>query len=253
MNGPYAVVLSFRSRKPLAPPSPEALHAAFLDLARRADPALSATLHAPGHRLRPFTLALLGPRVGTALHLRLSVLAPELFYRFWERWERRGGLPLRLGQTWLAPEGIQTQGPWAGQASWRELAERPPVRLLRFAFCTPTTFRQGDLDLPLPVPKLLFWGLSLKWNASSPFPLPFDAETVAQNVALRAARVRTVPVWDGRARIWGFVGQVEFVVRRDAPEELRQSLAALAAFAPFAGAGRRTTHGLGLVRLLHAA
>ncbi|MFN3346331.1 MAG: CRISPR system precrRNA processing endoribonuclease RAMP protein Cas6 [Candidatus Bipolaricaulaceae bacterium] len=229
------------------------MHAAFLDLARRADPALAATLHAPGHRIRPYTLALLGPRTGTTLRLRLSVLAPDLFLRFWERWERRGGLPLRLSQGWLAPEGVQTQGPWAGQAAWMTLAHLPPVQRLSFVFCTPTTFRQGDLDLPLPLPKLLFSGLLAKWNAASPVPLSLDVEAIALHVAVRAAHVRTLPVWDGRARIWGFVGQVEFVVRRDAPEGLRQGLATLATFAFYAGAGRRTTHGLGLVRLLHAA
>lgn len=253
MNGPYAVVLRFRGRGPIAPPTPEAVHAAFLDLARRADRALAATLHMPGHRLRPYTLALLGPRATPTLRLRLSVLAPELFARFWERWERRGGLPLRLGREWLAPEEVQTRGPWAGQISWKALAELPPVHRLWLAFCTPTTFRQGDLDLPLPVPKLLFSGLLAKWNAASPFPLAFDVEVLAQHVAVRESRIRTHPVRDGHARIWGFVGQVEFVVRRDATEELRQNLAMLAAFAFYGGAGRRTTHGLGLVRLLYAA
>ncbi len=253
MSGPYAVVLSFSSRKPIPPPAPEAIHAAFLDLARRADPALSAALHAPGHRIRPYTLAHLGPRGGLRLHLRLAVLAPDLFVRFWDRWERRGGLPLRLGQRWLAPEGVQNQGHWAGQIPWRSLYNLPPVHRLRFAFCSPTTFRQGDLDLPLPLPKLFFAGLLAKWNAASPFPLGMDPEAFGLHLGVREAWVRTRRVWDGRAHIWGFVGRVEFVARRDAPAHLTQALAILAAFAPYAGAGRRTTHGLGLVRLLHAA
>lgn len=253
MNGPYAVVLSFRSRRPLVRPTPEALHAAFLDLTRRADPALSATLHAPGHRLRPYTLALLGPQAGSTLRLRLSVLAPDLFSRFWDRWDRRGGLPLRLGRKWLAPEAVQTHGPWAGQVAWKALVELPPVQRLRLAFCTPTTFRQGDLDTPLPIPPLLFAGLLAKWNAASPFPLGLDPEAFGLHLGVREAWVRTRRVWDGRAHIWGFVGPVEFVARRDAPQHFTQALAILAAFAPYAGAGRRTTHGLGLVRLLHAA
>lgn len=252
MNGPYAVVLSFRSRRSLVRPTPEAVHAAFLDLARRADPALFATLHAPSHRLRPYTLALLGPRASSALRLRLSVLAPDLFSRFWERWDCRGGLPLRLGRTWLAPEAVQTHGPWAGQVAWSALVELPPVHRLRLAFCTPTTFRQGDLDTPLPIPALLFAGLFAKWNAASPFPLTLDLEELARCVGVREAHIRTQPVWDGRTRIWGFVGQIEFFVRREASPELLRNLAALAAFVPFAGAGRRTTHGLGLVRLLYA-
>lgn len=253
MRGPYAVVFHFRANQPFPAPVPEAVHAAFLDLARRADPALSATLHAPGHRFRPYTLALLGPREGLTLRLRLSVLAPELFERFWERWERRGGLPLRLGRQWLAPQAVQTRGPWAGEIAWSVLARLPPIHRARLAFCTPTAFRQGDLDLPLPLPKLLFSGLLAKWNAASPRPLPLDPLAFERHVTLREARVVTRPVWDGRARIWGFVGWAEFGIRRDSPAEVRQALAVLCAFAPYAGAGRRTTHGLGLVRLLHAA
>lgn len=253
MNGPYALVLSFRGRRPFGPPVPEAVHAAFLDLARRADRALAATLHMPGHRLRPYTLALLGPRAAPTLRLRLSVLAPELFARFWECWDRRGGLPLRLGRAWLAPEKLHAQGPWAGQTSWTALVDLPAVRTVRLAFCTPTTFRQGDLDTPLPLPKLLFASLLAKWNAASPFPLDLDPESFSRYVGVREARIRTRRVWDGRGHVWGFVGSAEFVLRRDAPVELRRGLATLAAFAFYAGAGRRTTHGLGLTRLLHAA
>ncbi|MCS7216572.1 MAG: CRISPR system precrRNA processing endoribonuclease RAMP protein Cas6 [Candidatus Bipolaricaulota bacterium] len=253
MEGPYAVVLGFRAGQPVEPPVPEALHAAFLDLVRRADPALAATLHAPGHRLRPYTLALLGPRGGLTLRLRLSVLAPELFVRFWERWERRGGFPLRLGRQWLAPVARETRGAWAGQVPWAAFAHLAPVHRVRLAFCTPTTFRQGDLDLPLPVPKLLFAGLLAKWNAAAPQPLALEPEAFERHVGLTLTFLRTRPVWDGRARIWGFVGWAEFGVRREAPAEVRRGLAVLAAFAPYAGAGRRTTHGLGLVRLLHAA
>ncbi len=252
MNGPYAVVLSFRGGRDLAPAAPEAVHAAFLDLVRRADRALAATLHMPGHRLRPYTLALVGSRGGATLRLRLSVLAPELFLRFWERWNRRGGLPLRLGRKWLGPEGVQTQGPWAGYVPWKALRELQPAHRLLLAFCTPTAFRQGDLDLPLPVPKLLFAGLLTKWNAASPFPLDLDPELFGRYVAVREARIRTRRVWDGRTHIWGFVGPVEFLVRRDAPSELSQGLTTLATFAFYAGAGRRTTHGFGLARLLHA-
>ncbi|MGC8963712.1 MAG: CRISPR system precrRNA processing endoribonuclease RAMP protein Cas6 [Candidatus Bipolaricaulaceae bacterium] len=253
MNGPYAVVLRFRAGQPVLPAVPEAIHAAFLGLVRRADPALFAILHAPNHRVRPYTLAVLGPRGGLELRLRLSVLCPDLFLRFWERWEQRGGIPLRLGRAWLAPAEIQTKGPWAGETPWTKFAELPPAQRVALAFATPTTFRQGDVDIPLPVPRLLFSGLLAKWNAASPNPLDLDPENIARFVAVKEARVRTQPIWDGRARIWGFVGCVEFRLKRDSPQALRQGLAILSAFSFYAGVGRRTTHGMGLVRLLHAA
>jgi len=253
MNGPYAVVLRYRAREPLSAPAPEAVHGAFLAMVRRADPALAATLHSPHHRFRPYTLALLGPREGLELRLRLGVLAPALFQEFWKRWERRGGFPLRLGRTWLSPVAVQTSGPWCGEIPWPWFWELAPVRRVVLTFATPTTFRQGDVDLPLPLPRLLFAGLLAKWNAASPKPLHVDPEMFARFLALTDGRVRICSVWDGRATIRGFVGAVEFRLKREAPAELRQALAMLSAFAPYAGAGRHTTHGFGLVRLLHAS
>jgi len=253
MNGPYAVVMRFRAPQPFSAPVPEALHAAFLGLVRRADPALAHALHAPGHPFRPYTLALLGPRAGLELRLRLSVLSPDLFARFWERWERRGGFPLRLGRMRLAPVEVRTSGPWAGQILWSEFWRLPPVRRVTLAFATPTTFRQGDVDLPLPVPGLLFPGLLAKWNMAAPQPLDLSPTLFSQKLALASAQIRTCAQWDGRARIWGFVGRAEFRLKRDSPADLGRAVAMLSAFAAFCGAGRRTTHGFGLVRLLHAA
>ncbi len=253
MAGPYAVVFRFTAKRPFPPPVPEAMHAAFLDLVNRADPALAATLHAQGHRIRPYTLALLGPRLRKELHLRLGVLSPELFLHFWDRWERGGGLRLRLGQRWLAPVEVERKGPWAGETPWSTFSALPPTRRVLLAFCTPTTFRQGDVDLPLPLPKLLFSGLMLKWNAASPEPLELNPEDFSRYLALAKARIRTLAVWDGRARVWGFVGPVEFRVKRDAPESFCRAVAMLSAFSFYSGAGRHTTHGFGLVRLIHAA
>lgn len=252
-GGPYAVVFRFTAKRPFSPPPPEAVHAAFLDLVRRADPALASTLHAPGHRIRPYTLSLLGPRSGKELRLRLSVLSPELFLHFWDRWERRGGVGLRLGRRWLSPAEVEKKGPWAGETPWSAFASLPPVRQVLLAFSTPTTFRQGDVDLPLPVPRLFFSSLLAKWNAASPKPLDLDPEDFSRHLALTEARIRTTALWDGRARIWGFVGPVEYRVKRDAHETFRRAVAALSAFSFYAGAGRHTTHGFGLVRLIHAA
>lgn len=253
MSGPYAVVLRFRAREPFPAPVFEAVHGAFLAMVRRADPALASTLHSPQHRFRPYTLALLGPREGLELRLRLSVLAPELFREFWKRWERRGGFSLRLGRIGLSPVALETSGPWCGEIPWSKFWELPPVRRVTLAFATPTTFRQGDVDLPLPLPRLLFSGLLAKWNAASPRPLALDPELFSRFLALTGGRVRIQSVWDGRAHIRGFVGTVEFRLKREAPKDLGQALAILSAFGTFAGAGRHTTHGFGLLRLLHAS
>ena len=93
-QGPYAVVVQFHSPSALRDVTPEELHAAFLGFVNRGDRALGELLHIPHLGQRPFTLHPLGnPAVTDKLTLRVSVLAPELFFRFWERWKGRGGHP----------------------------------------------------------------------------------------------------------------------------------------------------------------
>lgn len=253
MSGPYAVVMRFQARRPISPPLPEGVHASFLDLVRRLDPALGEVLHAPGHRLRPYTLAQLGRRGTTEFILRVGVVAPDIFQRFWDRWERCSGASLRLNSQRLRPLEVRRDGPWAGSLDWSGFASFSPVRQVTLTFCTPTTFRQGDVDLPLPVPRLILSGLFARWNASAPWFLELDPRLFESDVVLGPARLRTVPVWDGRARIWGFVGRAELRVKASAPRELAKGVAILAAFAFFSGVGRRTTHGFGLVRHHYAA
>lgn len=251
MTGPYAVVVRFRAHRAgdALNASPEQIHAAFLGLVRRGDPALAHLLHAQHLGRRPFSLWPLGrPGQDGVLSLRLSVLAPELLHRFWERWERRGGFPLHLCEHTLHPEKVEHEGPWAGTAAWRDLASRTTERTVRLQFCTPTTFRQGDLDLPLPLPRLVFGGLLARWNAFAPLSLPLNMETVDRRIALADAHIRVRTFFDGRARIPGCVGWAEFRALRGMPPEAVAAVQALADFAFFAGVGRKTTHGMGLVR-----
>lgn len=253
VNGPYAVVLEFRGARARGfnRPPPEALHAAFLGLIGRGDRALAKLLHSPKMGLRPFSLHPLGlPGEDGRIRLRLSILAPELFARFWERWEKRGGIPLSIKRSSLSPASLSGDGPWCGSASWKDLASTGTDREIELLFATPTTFRAGDLDLPLPVPRLVFAGLLRKWNAFSPISLNISLEELERRVAMAGANVRTLTFYDGRSHIVGFVGRALFRVLRGASPDLLRAVNTLARFAFFAGVGRKTTHGMGLVRVI---
>lgn len=246
MTGPYAVVLRFRGA-PVSP-TPVQVHAAFLMMAQRADPALAAALHSPNLGLRPFTLAVVGNPATGRLGLRLAVLDPELFHHFWERWNARGGLPIAVGRRRLTPTVIDETGPWAGRAEWATLSQGQDPTPLELVWCTPTVFRQGDVDLPLPVPKLVFGGLLERWNRFSPIPLPLEAQRLERLVGLASHKLWSRTFHDGRSVIPGFVGTSEYRILRTASPDERRALQALALFAFFAGVGRKTTHGMGLVR-----
>ncbi len=248
MSGPYAVVLRFRG--PGVRATPAQVHAGFLAMVGRADPALAAALHHPRLGLRPFTLALVGnPSLGR-LGVRLGVLDPELFGRFWARWERRGGFPLVLGRARWLPEGVDEGSPWSSRASWEGLLHGDRRASGRLVWCTPTAFRQGDVDLPLPLPRLVFGGLLEKWNRFSPHPLAWEAGALERHLVVSEHRLVTRGFHDGRAVIPGFVGWTEFRLLRGAGEEERRAYSALVQFAFYAGVGRKTTHGMGLVRVI---
>ena len=248
MTGPYALVLRFQGEPVL--PTPVQVHAAFLALVKRGDPALATALHNPRLGLRPFTLALVGNPATGRLGLRLSVLDPEVFRRFWDRWNARGGLPLVLGRRRLRPTAADETGPWAGRSDWAALATGKVDTSVKLAWCTPTVFRQGDVDLPLPVPKLVFGGLLDRWNRFSPLPLSLKAPRLERLVGLSSHRLRSRTFHDGRSAIPGFVGVSEYRILRSATPDEQRAVQVLAEFARFAGVGRKTTHGMGLVRVL---
>ena len=251
IQGPYAVVLKFQGTGALRDVTPERLHAAFLGVLNQGDCALGKLLHSPKMGRRPFSLHPIGPRGKDGrLRLRFAVLAPELFSRFWERWEKRGGIPLKLGRSFLEPAALHLDGPWCGSLSWKELLDAEPHKEVELFFATPTAFKAGDLDLPLPVPRLVFGGLLRKWNAFSPYPLGGSAQELERKVALADAHIRTKPFYDGRSHIVGFVGRARFRVLRGASPELLRAVNTLARFAFFAGVGRKTTHGMGLIRVI---
>jgi len=249
VEGPYALVMELRCDVVPKGLTSERLHGAFLNLVSRGDRALAEILHSPRLAQRPFSLHLLGNPTGTKkLRLRVVILSPELFCRLWSSWEKRGGIPLKLGRSVFVPAKLTLDGPWCGKATWRELWGSEPHKEVELVFATPTTFKAGDLDLPLPIPRLVFGNLLRKWNAFSPYPLDVPLQEIERKVALAEARIHTKPFYDGRSHIVGFVGRARFRTLRGSSPELVRAVSTLAQFAFFAGVGRKTTHGMGLVR-----
>jgi len=245
------MVLRFSSPAPLNGLTPKVVHAAFLSLVRRGDPALAGLLHSPKMGRRPFSLAVLGyPGKRDKLSLRLGILDQSLFKEFWSKWNKRGGFSLTIGRRRLRPLGIEQKGPWIGAVDWAQMMQQTAPKEIKLFFYTPTAFRQGDIDLPLPVPRLVFRGLLSRWNDFSPLRLPLSPDTIDRRLALSSARIQTRVFFDGRSHIPGFIGEVSFRILRGTPDREARAISTLADFAFYAGVGRKTTHGMGLVRRL---
>lgn len=249
-----------------------ATHAWFLDRVRQADPALAEELH-QGHGQRPFTVsnllgigwrqrdeANLSPERTYAL--RVTSFLPELSALLREQVVPDPPKTLTLGNASLRVTD-STADPsvhdWAGEDTFAGLVQRHtlsshiPGRVgLRFA--SPTLFRSADKNVPLPLPDLVFGGLLDKWNAFAPISISPEVRRFAQEcLAISRYRLETLPVAFGddgqHGVVAGCVGTCSYAIQvRD--KYWMGLIHLLAAFAFYAGVGRRTTMGLGQARTL---
>ncbi len=119
-------------------------------------------------------------------------------------------------------------------------------------FHTPTAFRQSDLDLPLPLPRLVFQSYYKKWKKFSEIDgLMLNLlDIIEREVGISKMDIKTIPFNDGRITIPGFVGKVTFIIKNSVEKEAKRQINLLADYAFFAGTGRKTTHGMGMTRRL---
>jgi CRISPR-associated endoribonuclease Cas6 len=144
---------------------------------------------------------------------------------------------------------------WTGQTSCEELAAtalhqggRLP-RTITLEFVSPTAFKSQEMQMPVPLPGLVFGSLTERWNAFSTVALDPDLRRFAnERVAISRYRLesRPVPAKGGALRVGG-VGRVTYT----ALDDDRYALAALnilADFALYSGVGVQTATGMGQCR-----
>lgn len=266
-----------------------AAQAWFLDQLRQQDAGLSRRYH-EGNQGRPFTVSSLWgsdlhPHQGflqlspqTICYLRITSIDPALTAILLKdivpTWEQKRlhliGVPFHVRK--IASRSHQhTQ---AACYTYEEIKERteeaPPPERITLRFLSPTVFRRSPpkdsafvknpYNLPLPIPELLFAGLlsiwnNTKWNANTAFPEQVTSqlpEFVRDCVVISRYSLQTELVKFGsgrRGHVGGFEGECYYAIRCEDPTWQRR-IGLLAAFAPFAGVGWRTTMGLGQVKLV---
>ncbi len=268
-----ALILRPLAAPPAERPLPQwwgrAAQALLLDVARRADEALAAELHADSG-LRPYTASnLMGhfqrgqPLPQQTYTLRLTALTSRLAGLLLQAAQPGGALsvgatveldylPFRIEAAYHDP----ADHPWAGTATYADFsAERllssAPPRRLTLQFASPTTFHVDGRHLPLPLPEQVFGSLLERWNAFAPLALPAETRRFAAeclNLARYRLNSQPVTLKQGGMRI-GAVGEATYTAARYDRFWLT-ALYALAEFALFAGIGSGVSYGLGQARRL---
>jgi CRISPR-associated endoribonuclease Cas6 len=123
-------------------------------------------------------------------------------------------------------------------------------REFQMEFLTPTAFSQNGLQLPLPVPTLMFRSWLERWNAFAPVYLGGDdlIDYFSGAIALKHHTIRTRRYSLTYGSVNGFLGQVTLQVLTRADPLLAQVAGLLIHYAQFAGTGMKTRLGMGHVR-----
>jgi CRISPR-associated endoribonuclease Cas6 len=123
-----------------------------------------------------------------------------------------------------------------------------PKTYMYFCAITPISFKKGQIDYPLPDPKIFFKSLINKWNYFSPFRIEVDLRKVLEEkLCIVYSKIRTYKIkLSLGSAVTGFKGKVVFYGKGLTNEELKW-LNILGQFSRYAGVGRKTTMGLGMV------
>ncbi len=259
---PYAVVAHASvDGSPVTGAAPHLAHAAFLDLVRRLDPALSNRLHAEAAR-KPFTVRLLSLKgradANETNALRLTLLDDALFAPIVGGILQAQDVALRIGDSHIRITRIATHPDahhLAGFATYEQISrEAGPCSRIAMRFVSPTVFRSQGRDVLWPDPRLVWQSWVRAWNTHCDPELSVDEEYLLAE-AIPSVLVTSQQVTSRRFRVAegvlsGFIGAVQFDLKRLKPDD-RRLLSRLAEYAFYCGTGRKTTMGLGQTRALN--
>ena len=151
---------------------------------------------------------------------------------------------------------------WSGSIDYETLAQRhllapaaAEARTVTLQLFSPTAFKSNEMQMPLPLPRLLFGNLIDRWNAFSPVPLnpemrDFGEQAIEIGEFQLASRlVRQKSSGKRKSFRSGAVGTVSY--RAQVRDRYWLGLMQLLAdFALFSGVGVQTSTGMGQVRRL---
>lgn len=266
---PHSLVLNLLPASPIPKGylTGKHLHALFLTLVSSVDRDLGTDLHEQktekAFTLSPLQLSRPSSNVlqwdhrqsipaGQSCWWRISLLDDALFGHLSNLWLNLNPThPWHLGPADLQITSIlgtpQSTQPWANFCPYPQLYEQASDRdrQISFRLCTPTTFRQGKYDSALPTRECVFNSLLKRWNRYSGIPF---AEPLIEVLFPSFFDIRTEVVNNPDGKWAGCVGSISYRILGDADPKMIQQINAIADFALYAGVGRKTPMGMGMVR-----
>lgn len=265
---PHSLVLNLVPGSPIYPQflTGRHVHALFLEIVSSIDKPLADRLHEQKTD-KAFTLSPLqvGDRIrwqydrpvkpGMSCWWRITLLDDLLFGHLTKLWLNLnpqkawhlGSADLVIVSVLGTPQSMQ---PWANFASYGQLYEQASEerRIADLTFYTPTSFRQGEVDNPIPDVDRVFRSLLRKWNQYSDVEF---SDQLVQSIVPSYVNIQSAIAPDSRSQFVGCVGEMSFKLMGKVEPTIVKQFNALADFALFSGVGRKTPMGMGMVRRVY--
>jgi CRISPR-associated endoribonuclease Cas6 len=120
---------------------------------------------------------------------------------------------------------------------------------VEIVFLKPATFRRNNIDFPFPLPELVFKGLIKKWLAFSKIKPQMDLRKYYPFVEISKYNLKTKKVeFANGGKLTSFIGNITYNFGK-VKEEIHKWFYTLLNFALWSGIGRKTTMGLGKVKI----
>ena len=168
---PYSTILELKRDRDYKQFNGQQVHGLLFNLLSSEDETLTEKIHQE-YDIKPFTAGIIYRRNPC---LRFTFLTEELADTFLYACLNQANFPLKLGREEIKSEKVVTAGDdeLADFCSYEEMLGYEEKEF-RLSFLTPTTFRKGKLNNPLPDLEAMFKGLVKKWNLFAPYKYEED-------------------------------------------------------------------------------
>ena len=205
-------------------------------------------------------------RSGAPCYLRITLLEDNLFPTFGRYFLDRAEPTFMLGETEFVVTGVMNESThpvplpggesqWSQYLSYADLINRASQtnRRISLRFLTPTSFRRGKVDFPLPDPRLVFRSYQKRFEEfySVAFLPDFEEQVEFHTGIANLKHIETGIIKTKNVTLLGFTGRVTYEIDRHASPDLIFQMNLLAEYAFFCGTGRKTTVGMGQTILIH--
>lgn len=244
---PYSTIIKLKDKEYIKKFNGQQAHGLLFNLLSNENKQIANKIHEE-YSIKPFTTSIIYRKNPC---LRFTFLVDNLGEIFSRACLNNQNFPLNLGNNEITAKKIITIGKnkFSGYQNYDEMLNCKK-KTFRLNFITPTTFRNGNFNYPLPDLEKIFKSLIEKWNLFSNYKYNQKKllNILKETVAITKHKIRSDIVEYNKHLEVGFVGYIEGKIFCENEKFIKQ-IQSLIQFSFFAGIGYKTTMGMGQVIL----